>query len=121
MTNSTPTTPESNPDLTRENRLIVYGSLAPDRSNAHVLAHLQGTWTPATIRGTRLDDGWGGYPGVHLDDAGDIPCQLFESADLPAHWAMVDEFEGVGYRRVPVTARVGHADVEAYVYELAAD
>ena len=29
------------------NRLFVYGTLAPGRANAHVLADIPGTWEPA--------------------------------------------------------------------------
>ena len=48
-------------------RLFVYGTLAPGRPNAHVLADVPGTWESATVRGTLVQDGWGaaaGYPGI---------------------------------------------------------
>jgi len=55
------------------NRLFVYGTLAPGRSNAHVLADVPGVWEPATVTGTLLPVGWGaaaGFPGLILDAHG---------------------------------------------------
>ena len=60
-----------------------------------------------------------GYPRLVLDPAGDcIEVHIFESVDLPDHWARLDEFEGSGYRRV--TARVTTADgeLDASIYEI---
>lgn len=105
-------------NLTREHRLAVYGTLAPGESNEHVMAGIPGTWSTGVVRGTRLDDGWQGYPGITLDDAMDVDCKLFESEHLPEHWGMLDDFEGPGYDRVPVTVRVDGADVEAFIYAL---
>jgi gamma-glutamylcyclotransferase (GGCT)/AIG2-like uncharacterized protein YtfP len=104
-------------------RLFVYGTLAPGRTNAHVLAGVPGTWEPATVRGTLFPEDWGaaaGYPGIVLsEDGGVVEGLVFSSAELPDHWARLDAFEGEGYVRVPVTARLeGGATVEAHVYAL---
>ena len=104
-------------------RLFVYGTLAPGRPNEHVLAGVPGTWEPATVRGTLFPEGWGaaaGYPGIVLSEDGDeVEGLVFSSPELPAHWARLDAFEGDGYVRVPVTARLeGGATVEAHVYAL---
>lgn len=107
-------------------RLFVYGTLAPGRSNAHVLADVPGTWQPAQVRGTVHNVTWGpaaGYPGLVLDeDAGEVRGLLFTSDELPAHWARLDAFEGEGYARVPVTATLDDsgATVQAFVYVLSA-
>ena len=105
-------------------RLFVYGTLAPGRPNAHVLADVPGTWTPATVRGTLLPDGWGaaiGYPAIVPSDTGEeVHGQVFASDALSEHWARLDAFEGEGYVRVPVTARLADGTlVEAQVYALA--
>ena len=106
-------------------RLFVYGTLAPGRSNAHVLAPIPGAWEPATVTGTLLPEGWGaaaGYPGIVLDEHGaEVAGFLFSSDALAEHWPRLDAFEGEGYERVLITAtrRDGTA-VEAYVYALAA-
>ena len=105
------------------NRLFVYGSLAPGRSNEHVLADVSGTWQPATVKGRLLPKGWGaamGYPAIVLDDnAGEVEGFLFSSESLPEHWARLDEFEGEGYERVLTAAKLKDGKtVDAYIYRL---
>lgn len=107
-------------------RLFVYGSLAPGRSNAHVLAGLTGSWEPASTHGVLLPDGCElsyGYPALTLasDDpaAGEVSGLLFVSPDLPGFWPELDEFEGEGYRRVITTVITANSEaVQAYTYEL---
>jgi gamma-glutamylcyclotransferase (GGCT)/AIG2-like uncharacterized protein YtfP len=85
-------------------RLAIYGSLAPGESNHHHIADLRGTWEDASVRGRKIDRGWGaktGYPGLELSSGGDeVPVMLFLSDDLPAAWARLDAFEGRDYCRV---------------------
>jgi gamma-glutamylcyclotransferase (GGCT)/AIG2-like uncharacterized protein YtfP len=103
-------------------RLVVYGTLAPGRPNHSQLEALDGRWSPGQLRGRLVDAGWGaslGYPGLVLDPhAGVIDVQVFESADLPAHWSRLDEFEGPGYRRVVTKVRLPADEVDASVYVL---
>ncbi len=104
-------------------RLFVYGTLAPGRPNAHVLAELGATWTPAVVHGHLVAEGWGaeaGYPGILLDDsAPGVDGLLCESADLPEHWDRLDDFEGPGYERVLVTAHLADGlTVPAFVYTI---
>ena len=104
-------------------RLFVYGTLAPGRPNAHVLADVPGEWEPATTIGTLVPDGWGaaaGYPGIVLDAHGDVVNGfLFSSAVIADHWPRLDAFEGDGYVRVltQVTRQDG-TTVDADVYAL---
>ncbi|MBL8741644.1 MAG: gamma-glutamylcyclotransferase, partial [Myxococcales bacterium] len=69
-------------------RLFVYGTLAPGRSNAYVLASLAGTWERGSVLGTLHAEGWGaaaGYPGIVLDPGGtEVDGFLFTSPDLAA-------------------------------------
>lgn len=104
-------------------RLFVYGTLAPGRPNAYVLADVPGTWSPATVRGTLHAEGWGaaeGYPALVPDADGDtVHGLVFASAALPAHWARLDAFEGEGYARVRILALLDDGtQVEAFVYAL---
>jgi gamma-glutamylcyclotransferase (GGCT)/AIG2-like uncharacterized protein YtfP len=104
-------------------RLFVYGTLAPGRPNAHILAPVPGTWEPASVTGSLYAEGWGaaaGYPGIVLDPKGDrIDGLLFTSDGLAEHWTRLDEFEGDGYTRVLTTAtRADGTTVDAYVYAL---
>ncbi len=69
-----------------------------------------------------VDAGWGaglGYPALVLDANGsEITVDVFESVDLPAHWARLDAFEGPGYQRVVTTVRTSAGDVETSIYVL---
>jgi hypothetical protein len=47
-----------------------------------------------------------------------IGVGVFESADLPAHWARLDTFEGPGYERVVTTVHMPTGDVDASIYVL---
>jgi gamma-glutamylcyclotransferase (GGCT)/AIG2-like uncharacterized protein YtfP len=104
-------------------RLFVYGTLAPGRSNEHVLADIPGEWERASITGRLVQGGCGaavGYPGIVLDEnGGEVEGFLFSSKNLAEHWARLDEFEGEGYERVPTTVkRKDGTAVDAYVYKL---
>jgi gamma-glutamylcyclotransferase (GGCT)/AIG2-like uncharacterized protein YtfP len=49
-----------------------------------------------------------------------VAVQLFESPDLPHHWARLDEFEGSDYRRVLTRAQTSDGgEVDAWIYVLA--
>lgn len=105
--------------------LFVYGTLAPNRANHHIMMPIKnGLWQPASIYGKLFPNGWGlssGYPAVIPDEQGEkIEGFLFSSPELNCHWARLDEFEGVGYNRVPVTAYLDNGEtVDAFVYALA--
>jgi gamma-glutamylcyclotransferase (GGCT)/AIG2-like uncharacterized protein YtfP len=105
-------------------RLATYGTLAPGRPNHHQLDGLDGRWSNGQVHGTLVAAGWGadlGYPALLLDPHGPpVDVQVFESADLPAHWSRLDEFEGPGYQRVRTTVQTTAGDVEASIYVLRA-
>ena len=104
-------------------RLATYGSLAPGRVNHHVLDGLGGHWRQGTVRGWLDHAGWAaplGFPGLVLDVAGPpVEVHLFESPDLPDHWARLDAFEGRDYRRVVAPVHTADGDVPAWIYVLA--
>jgi gamma-glutamylcyclotransferase (GGCT)/AIG2-like uncharacterized protein YtfP len=103
-------------------RLATYGSLAPGRPNHHQLDGLEGRWLAGHVNGMLVEAGWGaglGYPALILDpDGSRIDVHIFESIDLPAHWARLDAFEGPGYQRVVTTVRTSTGDVDASIYVL---
>lgn len=106
-----------------DRRLAVYGSLAPGEENERELAGLDGVWRAGTVRGRLFDRGWGarlGFPAFVWDPDGDeVEVALFESPDLPRHWARLDAFEGPGYDRILVPVRRGEATLLAWLYALA--
>ena len=81
-------------------RLATYGPWRQVAPNHHQLDRLQGRWLKGHVDGMLLGAGWGaslGYPALVLDPTGSaIGVDVFESVDLPAHWARLDSFEGAG-------------------------
>ena len=100
---------------TPNTRLVVYGSLAPGEANHHVLSDIRGQWVRCFVTGTiRIVDG---YRALTWDpDGPSFQALLFVSAELPEHWATIDAFEGEGYRRIVIPARVDETEVMANVY-----
>ena len=107
-----------------ETRLATYGTLSPGQINHHELAGLKGRWLRGTVQGRRIDAGWGaplGFPALRLEPSGpDVEVHLFESSDLPDHWARLDEFEGPAYQRVVTRVRTADGERSAYIYAAAA-
>ena len=87
-------------------RLAVYGSLAPGRSNHHIVAPYGGTWARGRVRGDLVEAGWGavvGYPALRMRADGPwVPVHLLDSDQLPGAWPAIDAFEGDEYQRILV-------------------
>lgn len=102
-------------------RLFVYGTLQPGKSNAHILENIGGKFLPCHVTGTYHNSGWGaaqGFPGLVLSAQGEkVPGYIFTSDALTDHWAMLDEFED-GYDRVEVDVVTEGGVVRAWVYQL---
>ena len=99
-----------------EERLAVYGSLAPGGANNFILARLGGDWQRCTIRG-RMGRHQG-FKTFRFDPDGDEhPAWLFISPALPAKLPALDDFEGDGYRRTLIPVKVGGQEIWAHVYE----
>jgi gamma-glutamylcyclotransferase (GGCT)/AIG2-like uncharacterized protein YtfP len=86
-------------------RLAAYGTLMPGQSNHALLATVGGTWVEGTVPGVRFMAN--GYPAFNWRP-GDprVPVSVLTSAALPEHWARLDDFEGVAYRRILVPVRL---------------
>lgn len=80
---------------------------------------------------TLVADGLGGPPSTQqsskrtrpgvtdLAHGDEVHGFVFSSSDLSAHWSRLDEFEGEGYVRVLVPARLASGTtVDAYIYAL---
>ena len=106
-----------------QHRLVTYGTLAPGRPNHHQLDGLVGRWLRGQVHGTLYEEGWGaslGYPALVLDPDGPaVGVHVFESDDLPAHWARLDAFEGPGYERVTTAVHTAEGQLPAQIYALA--
>ena len=104
-------------------KLFVYGTLAPNRPNAHILEDIGGSWEEGSVTGILKEEGWGaamGYPAIILDPKGtEVKGFIFSSKHLSRHWKILDDFEGEAYQRViaKVTLLDG-ATTDAYLYTL---
>ena len=108
--------------MSAETRLAVYGSLAPGEENHDQLAGLSGVWRRGVVRGRvfRLEEGEAmGYLALELDPEGPlVVVQVFESAELPAHWMRLDTFEGRCYCRVIAPVETEAGVIDACIYHL---
>ena len=86
------------------NQLFVYGTLCPNRENAHILGRIGGDWQKASVHGTIHILDWGpdkGLPALVLAEQDPlIMGYLFSTEKLEQNWQMLDEFEGFQYERV---------------------
>jgi gamma-glutamylcyclotransferase (GGCT)/AIG2-like uncharacterized protein YtfP len=106
-----------------EMRLAAYGTLQPGQPNHHQMDGMTGIWRRGIVRGHLHASGWGaavGFPGLVADpDGPEVPVNLFESPDLPAHWPRLDAFEGEGYVRSTIDVSMDGETVPAQIYLLA--
>lgn len=99
-----------------EERLIVYGSLAPGGPNAFLLAGLVGEWYRCVIRGHL--GRYQGFKAFRYDPEGpEHEAWLLESADLPRVLQELDDFEGEEYERRVIPAQIDDRWVRAQIYE----
>jgi gamma-glutamylcyclotransferase (GGCT)/AIG2-like uncharacterized protein YtfP len=115
------------PPWDADTRLAVYGSLAPNQVNHHVIADIPGEWTDGFVRGTVRMKGWGshvGFPGMTWHPGSDdrVPIRLFASPELQRHWSRIDDFEGEDYVRILVPVEgMGEMPLVANIYQLRED
>lgn len=84
-------------------RLFVYGTLQPEASAWWRLSPLvTGAPTPAKLPGTLYDTGRG-YPGLRLGDGPGVSGWVVHMGDPRTALSIMDEYEGVEYRRVRVS------------------
>ena len=102
--------------------LAAYGSLVPGEVNHWVVSRIPGEWHHGTVRGWTFEITWGpaeGYEGfVPDEDGGEVPVQVLVGEGLLGRWREIDDFEGPGYRRVPVEVRLDDGTMlTASIYE----
>ncbi len=102
-------------------RLASYGTLAPGRSNHHIMDGMTGTWSEGFVRGFIRQVMWdekNGYPALTPNPNGEkIPVHIFESRDLPDHWARLDAFETDEYARIILPIETESGVIEASIYK----
>ena len=87
-------------------RLIIYGSLAPNAPNHHIVEHIKGSWQQGIVRGKLFQYGWGvdlgyyAFKHVPVEEQTDINAFVLISDELANNWDYLDDFEGDGYKRI---------------------
>lgn len=105
------------------NQLFVYGTLCPNKANAHILEQIGGTWTKASVRGIIHILDWGpdqGLKAIVLDSQAEwVEGYLFSTEKLAENWQMLDDFEGFQYERVIVDVMLESGKtVKAWTYQM---
>ena len=105
------------------NRLFAYGTLCPDRENAHILGNIGGEWQKASVNGVVHTLDWGpdqGLPALVLEEnAPKVSGLVFSTDKLAEHWPMLDEFEGFQYQRVKVMVEFETGEmIESWTYQM---
>lgn len=103
------------------NQLFVYGTLCPNRENAHILGGIGGDWQKASVHGTIHILDWGpdkGLPALVLAEQDPlIMGYLFSTEKLEQNWQMLDEFEGFQYERVVAVVILESGEkIDAWTY-----
>ena len=103
-------------------RLAVYGTLAPGKPNASVLADIDGQWLEGTVYGDVSEAD--GFPVYHWRRPGSsVPVKILDAPTLPDHFDRLDSFEGTRYRRIllPVEMQSGLSVCNIYAGSEAID
>ncbi len=109
-----------------EDVLIIYGTLAPGKPNHSKIEHIEGQWKTGTVKGGKLEGkGWGaalgfnGFVPAKREEQVDIAAQVLFSEQLQENWALLDAFEGEGYRRILAAYQLSDGQVGVgYIYAI---
>jgi len=103
-----------------DERLVVYGTLAPGQPNHRMIEDLDGEFSCCSVRG--LISETDGLPCFAWGPAQDeVEAQLFGSRQLSDRWGSLDRFEGRGYKRRLIPATTGGRLAVATIYVSTAD
>ncbi len=99
-----------------DQKLIVYGTLAPNIPNERLLGDIAGTWQDCKIRG-KIVKRHGLEYFKWIQNAGEIDAKMFVSESLSDKLPSIDQFECENYHRILIPAKVGKHLVIANIYE----
>ncbi len=97
-------------------RIAVYGTLAPGKPNASVIADIKGEWKQGTVVGNvHKQDGLHAFRWT--DNGNTVGVQVLVTSDLKAHLERLDQFEGPRYRRILVPVSLSGRISVCSIYE----
>ena len=103
-----------------DERLVIYGTLAPGKPNHNVIEDLSGVYCDCSVHG-RISEVDGLPYFTWAPSEARLAAQLFSSRQLPDKWDDLDRFEGDGYKRRLIPATVGDGLTVASIYLSTAD
>jgi gamma-glutamylcyclotransferase (GGCT)/AIG2-like uncharacterized protein YtfP len=103
-----------------DERLVIYGTLAPGKPNHNVIEDLSGDYRDCSVHG-RISEVDGLPYFTWAPSEASLEAQLFSSRQLPDKWDDLDQFEGDGYKRRLIPATVGDGLTVASIYMSTAD
>ena len=103
-----------------DERLVIYGTLAPGKPNHNVIEDLSGDYRDCSVHG-RISEVDGLPYFTWAPSEASLGAQLFSSRQLPDKWDDLDRFEGDGYKRRLIPAAVDDGLTVASIYMSTAD
>jgi hypothetical protein len=86
-----------------EERIAVYGALAPGEARHYMLAPLRGAWTTGFVRGRMEQGPWSALlgPGLRLEGGAErVPVHVLHAPMLEQGWGVLDQIRGLGFSRL---------------------
>lgn len=103
-----------------DERLVIYGTLAPGKPNHYVIEDLRGDYCDCSVHG-RISEADGLPYFTWAPSADSLDAQLFSCRQLPEMWNELDRFEGEGYKRRLIPATTDDGLTIASIYLSTAD
>ena len=98
-----------------DERLVIYGTLAPGKPNHNVIQDLSGGYRDCSVHG-RISEVDGLPYFTWAPSEASLGAQLLSSRQLPDKWDDLDRFEGDGYKRRLIPVAVGDGLTVASIY-----
>lgn len=98
-----------------DQKLVVYGTLAPGQPNYGMLERLHGSFEECKVKGSIEEVNQ--LPFFVWKPHGQlVKAKLFTSSSLPSHWENLDRFEGENYKRILIPVKKADSISIANVY-----
>lgn len=93
--------------------LIIYGTLAPNRSNHAEVQNIKGEWKKGIVKGKLLNvsDGYVAFKHTQTGEQESIEAFVLFSEELNDNWSRLDEFEGDDYRRILAKYELNNGEI----------
>lgn len=93
--------------------LIIYGTLAPGRSNHSEVENIKGEWKKGMVKGKLLTvgDGYVAFQHAQTGEEENIEAFVLFSEEWMDNWCCLDEFEGEDYLRILAKYELNNGEI----------